>query len=88
MELLHLYFQQSNGNATFYIGSSTNAPIQSGGADQYSGTPASGTTIFIGSNNDNNVVFDGKIPRLIIYKGLLSTEQITQFYTNTKRYYE
>ena len=80
--------RKSNGNATFYIGSSTNAPIQSGGADQYSGTPASGTTIFIGSNNDNNVVFDGKIPRLIIYKGLLSTEQITQFYTNTKRYYE
>jgi len=56
---------------------------------QDTGVPVAGTeTIKIGNNNTGTRAVDGKIPREVIYKGLLSTEQITQFWTNTRRYYE
>lgn len=71
------------GLVTFYInGEQNGTPLQN------SGTPITGSDICIGNDTTSNRTFDGEIPQLIIYKGILSDKQITQFYTNTKRYYE
>ena len=74
----------SAGLVTFYVDG-----IISGAENQDGGTPVVGTTnILIGDRVAGSREFDGKISRETIYKGILSTEQITQFYTNTKRYFK
>ena len=60
-----------------------------GGTNQDSGTPVEGTSnIIIGNNLGGSRAFDGKIPSLKIYTGILSVEQISQEYSNTRRLYE
>ena len=57
-------------------------------ADSSSTTPVAGTTnIVIGDIVGGGAPFDGFIPRTIIYKGLLSDEQVSQFRTSTKMRY-
>lgn len=79
----------ASGIVNLYIGDIKTAPILSGGADRDSGTPVAGTTnIFIGNRSGSDKTFNGKIPRTTIYTGIASLEQITQFFSNTKRYFE
>lgn len=76
--------RKADGKGTIYIGSLDEAPKLSGAADQDSGTPVSGTTnLFIGNRSIKDKAFKGKIPKLCIVEGILSLEQITQYWSET-----
>lgn len=77
----------SLGVANFYIGDSNNPPTLSGSADQDSGVPVAGTdNVFIGNRDAADRTFDGEIPILKVVEGILSLEQITQFWSETKKH--
>lgn len=71
----------SSGLTNFYI----NGELTSANKD--SGTPSAGNDVIIGNRTDGSRAFDGLIPKLKIVKGIMSQEQISQFYTSTKRFY-
>ena len=76
--------RKSDGSTTCY-----NNTTQKGVSGVSGGPPAAGTTnLIIGNRNAGGRTFDGKIPSIKIYKGLLSLQQITQFWSNTKKYFE
>jgi len=61
------------------------APTLNNTADQNSGTPVAGTSnILIGNRADSARTFDGDIPMLTIVEGILTLEQITNFWYQTK----
>jgi hypothetical protein len=74
------------GVVNFYIGDSTTAPVISGTANQASGTPVAGTTnVFIGNNSAANRTFDGLIPMLDVYEGILDLSIITQIWSESRK---
>jgi hypothetical protein len=75
----------SAGVANFYIGDLDTAPALSGDANQTDGTPTAGTTnVIIGNNVAQTRTFDGLIPMLQVYEGILDLATITRIYTETK----
>lgn len=75
-----------DGKASFYIGGGTTAPILSGSAEQSSGTPTAGTTnLIIGNNNAGTRTFDGLIPTVKIYEGILDLPTITKIWSETRK---
>jgi len=76
----------STGIANFYIGDLDNAPTISGTANQDSGTPTAGTTnVIIGNRVAQDRTFDGTIPMIRVYEGILTLEEITQIWSVTKK---
>jgi hypothetical protein len=72
------------GVVNFYIGNSTTAPALSGTANQSSGTPVAGTTnVFIGNNTGATRTFNGLIPMLKVYEGILDLPTITQIWSES-----
>lgn len=68
------------GLVNFYINGELN-----GSTDQDSGIPEAGSTNFIiGNNNAGDRTFDGPIPEVIVLNGLLTANEISQYYTATK----
>jgi len=70
--------RKSDGKCSFYINS-----VLSGSADQNSGTPIAGSTIYIGTTASSNY-FDGELPIVQVFSGILSTFEITQLWTSFK----
>lgn len=72
----------STGIVNIYING-----VLTGSANQSSGTPAAGTTnLFIGSTG-SATWFNGLIPSVRIYNGILTLEQISEIFSNEKRQY-
>lgn len=71
----------STGVVNIYINS-----ILSGTANQASGTPASGSTIYIGTTASSNY-FNGEISNVQVFSGILSTFEISQIVSSTKSRY-
>ncbi len=70
----------SAGIANFYVNG-----VQSGTANQSSGTPAAGTTnVIIGNNNNPTNTFDGRIADFRAYTKILSIAEIKAIYNATK----
>ncbi len=70
----------SAGITNFYINT-----ILNGVADQSSGTPEAGTTnLVLGNNNVQNSTFDGFLDPVKIYSGILTTQELSQSYTESK----
>jgi hypothetical protein len=79
--------RKADGKATFYIGDLDTPPTQSGSADQDSGTPAAGTSnVIIGNNSGQTRTFDGLIPFVRIYSGILSDAELHQAWSSTLKY--
>ena len=77
----------SIGTANIFISDEDTPPTLSGSADQDSGTPVSGTTnVIIGNIDAQTRTFDGTIPKLKVVEGILSLEEITQFWSNTLKH--
>lgn len=78
----------SNSSINFYIGDLDNAPALSGIANQKSGLVSGITTtnpLTIGNRSTaTDRTFDGKIPMLKVYEGILDLETITQIRSSTK----
>jgi len=55
-----------------------------GTADQSSGIPAAGSTVYIGNSAGSSQGFKGRIARLSVYKGLMTQERIRQMFTSQK----
>ena len=56
--------------------------------DTTSGTPVAGDkNMIVGNSSAGTNTWDGYLPRVIVYKGLLSRKQLSQFYTTTKNNY-
>ncbi|HMA59519.1 MAG TPA: LamG-like jellyroll fold domain-containing protein [Halanaerobiales bacterium] len=76
----------STGVTNIYIGDKNTAPVLSGSADQEVGSPiASSTVTYIGNRHAGDRAFDGLIPKLRIEEGILSLEQITQHWAETRK---
>jgi len=59
--------------------------VLSGTANQASGTPAAGTAnITLGNNSAASYTQDGTIPLVGVYSGILSSQEISQMWTNIK----
>jgi hypothetical protein len=70
------------GRTNFYIGDLNNTPALSGAANQSAGAITTGDkNLSIGGPS---AYFDGLIPMLKIYNGILTTEEITKLWLNTK----
>jgi len=73
-----------SGLAAFYIGNKTSAPVVSG-ENLNSGAPISGIkNVLIGDNATGLRTFYGNIPMLKVYEGILSLEELTQIWSNTR----
>ena len=71
----------SDGDCELYL----NGEWDTGGD---SGTPAAGTeNILVGDRGAGTTNFDGDIPEVIVLSGLLTAEEISQYYTATKHLY-
>jgi hypothetical protein len=69
----------------FYIGDLDNAPALSGTANQNAGTLTdAGANTIIGNRNAADRSFDGLIPFVQAYSGVLSLEDITQVWSSTR----
>jgi len=77
---------EADGTVNFYIGDKNTAPALSGSADQASGTPEAGTTnIIIGNKSDRTRTFNGLIPKIKVVEGILTLNQITQVWSETRK---
>lgn len=78
----------SNSYINFYKGDIDVAPTQSGAANRTSGLITSITTtnpVTIGNRSTaTDSTFNGNIPMLKVYKGVLSLEQLTQIWSSTR----
>lgn len=71
---------EAGGTTNFYINS-----VQSGTANQNSGTPEVGiTNAIIGNRDDQSRTFDGNIQDVRIYNTALSTQEVEDIYNQTK----
>ena len=68
----------SAGLATFYING-----VQSGNANQDSGTPVAGTTVIIGNNPADYSTFDGNIALLEIRDLALTAAEVTMLFNRS-----
>lgn len=74
-----------DGKVTFYLGDLSTAPALSSTADLNSGTPGSAiNNVYIGNKNDASRTFNGNIPMIKIYDGLLDLETITRIWSETR----
>jgi hypothetical protein len=72
-----------DGTCNFWINGE-----KQGTADQNSGTPAAGTTdIAVGAVAAGSNQISGKLPEVRVIDGLLTSEEISQYYTATKHLY-
>jgi len=72
------------GLAAFYIGNKTSAPVVSG-ENLNSGAPISGiNNVLIGDNAIGLRTFYGNITNVKVYEGILSLEELTQIWSNTR----
>lgn len=77
--------RKSDGKVSFYIGDLKTAPTLSGITDQNGGTPVAGdTNVVIGNRSDSSRNFDGTIPILKVYEGILDLETITNIWSSTR----
>jgi hypothetical protein len=68
--------------AIYYDGKEINTDTSS------TGTPVAGTSnIFVGSEDNGNRGYDGCIAETIVIDGLLTVEEISQYYSSTKHIY-
>lgn len=76
----------ASGTTNMYLGNKLNSPTLSYNANQSAGTPVAGTTdCYIGSRVvDNTRVFDGWSNDIAVFNGLLTLDEITQWYSATK----
>ena len=75
-----------DGKGSFYLGSKSISPALSSTSDQNSGIPAAGTTnVIIGNNTGQTRTMNGSIKMLNIYEGILSLQEITQIWQNTRK---
>ena len=73
-----------SGLAAFYIGNKTSAPVVSG-ENLNSGAPISGiNNVLIGDNAIGLRTFYGNITNVKVYEGILSLEELTQIWSNTR----
>jgi len=73
-----------SGLAAFYIGNKTSAPVVSG-ENLNSGAPISGiNNVLIGDNATGLRTFYGNITNVKVYEGILSLEELTQIWSNTR----
>ena len=70
--------RKSDGKVSFYIDE-----VLSGSADQNSGTPVAGSTIYVGTTASSNY-FDGELPIVQVFSGILSIQEISQIRTSMK----
>ena len=76
----------AGGITNIYIGDLSNAPALSGAANQLSGTPVAGiSNIIIGNSSTQDRTFDGNIPMLKVYEGILDIDTITQIWSETRK---
>lgn len=76
-----------DGKVSIYLGDTKTAPTLSGAADQNSGTPVAGTTnVIIGNRNDQTRTYDGTIPIIKVYEGILDLETITNIWSETRKH--
>jgi len=76
--------RNASGLATFYIGNKTSAPVVSG-ENLNSGAPISGVNnVLIGDNATGLRTFYGNITNVKVYEGILSLEELTQIWSNTR----
>jgi len=73
----------TNGTANLYIGTRDVAPALSGSANQASGTPVAGSTVYLLSNNGAST-FVGLMRNLKSYNRILSLAELTQLWSSTK----
>lgn len=75
---------KSDGKTTYYVGTKNAAPIQSGSTDGSAGTPlTTGNAINIGYGDSK--WFKGSIKLISLYEGILSLQEITQIWQQTRR---
>ena len=80
--------RESDGTVNFYIGDKNTAPALSGAADQNSGTPVAGTTnVIIGNNDAQTRTFDGLIPEIKVIENILSLDDITRYWSESRKNY-
>ncbi len=84
----YLFFvvtRTSAGIANLYLGDLNNSPALTGSANQNTGSPAAGSTnVIIGNNAAQSSAFDGLIPMIKIHEGILSLQDITRIWSETK----
>jgi hypothetical protein len=74
-----------DGTTNIYLASLDSAPALSGSADRSAGTPAlSSNNVHIGNRTSDDRAFNGLINSIQIYEGILSLQDITRIYTETK----
>jgi hypothetical protein len=73
--------RKANGDTTCYI----NGVIDAGMINESSGTPTIGfENIIVGNNENAAYTLDGDIPEVQVLSGLLTPEEISQYYSSTK----
>ncbi|MBT3349545.1 LamG domain-containing protein [bacterium] len=77
--------REYDGIVNLYIGDKETVPELSGTANQNSGTPEAGTTVRIGNRSTSDRTFDGQISDLAVVEGILTTDQISEYYEQTMR---
>jgi hypothetical protein len=74
-----------NGTTNIYLASLDSAPALSGSADRSAGTPVlSSNNVHIGNRTSDDRAFNGLINSIQIYEGILSLQDITRIYSETK----
>lgn len=73
----------TNGTTNLYVGSKDAAPILSGTANQDSGAPSAGSTVYLFSNN-GATTFNGLSLGIKASSKIMTIQQITQFWSSTK----
>src|SRR3989344_3087277 len=70
--------RDSSGIVNFYVNGT-----QRGTANQNSGTPAGGPTVYIGTSSNSSHPWDGLLDDLRVYSRVLSASEITELYNYT-----
>jgi hypothetical protein len=77
----------STGITNFYIGDKNNPPVLSGTANQNAGTPVAGTTCYLGNRAGDDRTLNGWENDVRCEQSILTIEEITQQWSNTKYKY-
>ena len=85
MQLL-IITRDVDGKVNFYLGDKDNPPVLRNTADQDSGTPVDGTSnVFIYNREAEDRALDGLNPKLTIMEGVLTLEERTNYWSETKK---
>lgn len=77
----------ATGITNYYIGDAKTPPILTGTANQAAGTPAAGTTTYLGNNTGDSATMNGSIGEIRMDASILTLADITQFWSDTKSLY-